>query len=285
MRKRVLIIGSKGMAGHVIRQQLLELPQFEVHDISRDDSYFKSTYQLDVTRFNELLEILQNGKYYYVINCIGVLNQFAERRPDQAILLNSYLPQWLSIQGKKLGFKLIHISTDCVFSGEKGAYTEQDFHDGVGFYAKSKALGEIDNDRDLTIRTSIIGPELKNGIGLFHWFMSQNKAIQGYTKARWSGVTTVELARFIVDSLNKELTGLIHLTNNEAISKYDLLSIINEKFRGEAIRIDPVEGKIVDKSLVNTRNDFTYAVPSYGQMIYDMYEWMKSQPSIYKFYL
>lgn len=285
MRKRVLIIGSKGMAGHVIRQHLLELPQFEVHDISRKDSYFKSTYQLDVTRFNELLEILQKGKYHYIINCIGVLNQFAERRPDEAILLNSYLPQWLSIQGKELGYKLIHISTDCVFSGEKGAYTEKDLQDGDGLYAKSKALGEIDNDRDLTIRTSIIGPELKDGIGLFHWFMSQKRGVQGYKRAIWSGVTTVELARFLAYYLDNKLTGVIHLTNNEAINKFELLKMINEKFRDGEILIDPVDGKKVDKSLVNTRNDFTYIVPSYNQMIHDMYDWMKGQSLNYGDYL
>lgn len=285
MRKRVLIVGSKGMAGHVIRQHLRNLPYLEVHDISRGDSNFKSTHRLDVTQFDQLEKILVEGNYQYVINCIGVLNQIAERRPDQAVLLNSYLPQMLSQQGKELSFKLIHISTDCVFSGFKGGYVESDFKDGLGFYSQTKALGEVDNDSDLTIRTSIIGPELKQGIGLFHWFMTQKGPIDGYTQSWWSGVTTIELASFIADQLETGLTGLIHLTNGKAINKYDLLCIINETFRREPIVINPIEGKHVDKSLINTRKDFNYVVPSYKQMLKNMFNWMQMHKTFYESYL
>lgn len=282
--KKVLVIGSKGMAGHVIRQYLKTHSNVEVHDISRSDDNFASTYKLDVTNFDELTQVLRDGDYSTVINCIGVLNQFAESRPDRAILLNSYFPHFLSNLGEELGYKLIHISTDCVFSGSKGGYTETDEKDGKGFYAQSKALGEVDNQKDLTIRTSIIGPELKNGIGLFHWFMSQQGDIQGYTKAFWSGVTTIELAKFIHEVLNSEISGLIQLTNGQPINKYDLLGVINERFRNGEISISPVANKQVDKSLRSTRNDLHYSVPSYQSMVDEMHAWIHEYGELYQQY-
>ena len=116
-----------------------------------------------------------------VINCIGLLNNTAEDNPELAVWFNSYFPHLLAAFGKKYDFKLIHISTDCVFSGKEGGYKEDSFKNGNGFYAQSKALGEVINNKDLTFRTSIIGPELKhNGIGLFHWFMNQENEISGF---------------------------------------------------------------------------------------------------------
>jgi len=132
-----------------------------------------------------------------------------------AVWFNSYFPQLLASFGKKYNFKLIHISTDCVFSGKEGGYKEDSFKNGIGFYAQSKALGEVVNSKDLTFRTSIVGPELKpDGIGLFHWFMNQAGAISGFTEVFWTGVTTIELAKAINEAIIQELTGLYHLTNN-----------------------------------------------------------------------
>src|SRR5690606_24943808 len=121
---------------------------------------------------------------------------------------------------EELGSKLIHISTDCVFSGNRGAYTEDDFCDANDTYGRSKALGELNNDRDLTIRTSIIGPELKtNGEGLLHWFLNQSTPVNGFTEAYWGGVTTLELAKAIKTALMSDLKGIVNLTNGESISK------------------------------------------------------------------
>ena len=131
-----------------------------------------------------------------------------------------------------VGAKLIHISTDCVFSGRQGMYADNDFRDADDIYGRSKALGEIFSDKDLTIRTSIIGPELKRyGEGLFHWFMSQRERVNGYTKVFWSGVTTLELAKAIEYSLDNDVTGLFQLSNGVRISKYDLLVLFNEIFK------------------------------------------------------
>ena len=132
---------------------------------------------------------------------------------------------------RKVGGMLIHISTDCVFSGNKGNYIETDYRDARDIYGLSKALGEIDNENDLTIRTSIIGPELKtNGEGLFHWFLSQKGNVYGYTDAIWGGVTTLEFAKAIDCAIEQRITGLINLTNKVPISKYELLKLSQKIF-------------------------------------------------------
>ena len=282
MKKKILIIGSKGMAGHVIYHYFKALPAFEVVDISRSNDFFTSTYTADVNNTAMVSNILEQEKPFAVINCVGILNKDAEDNPDKAIFFNSYLPHFLAKEGTKNNFKLIHISTDCVFNGEKGDYTETDVKDGIGFYAQSKALGEVTYGHHLTIRTSIIGPELKNtAIGLYHWFMQQSGVITGYTKAFWGGVTTLELAKAVEATIEQNVTGLIHLTNGTKISKFDLLSIFKQVFKTDDKTVMPYEGKVVDKSLLSTRQDFNYAVPSYEQMLLDMYAMMQEKQERY----
>ena len=171
---------------------------YKVFGIARDVNANENLFVLDVSDTNKLEQIIKENSFDIVINCIGLLNKTAESSPELAVWYNSYFPHLLSSLGSKYDFKLIHISTDCVFSGKEGGYREDSFKNGVGFYAQSKALGEVINTNDLTFRTSIIGPELKqNGIGLFHWFMNQEKKISGFSKAYWTGVTTLELAEGI----------------------------------------------------------------------------------------
>ena len=214
-----------------------------------------------------------------------MLNKTAEDNPELAIWFNAYLPHLLASFGNKYKFKLIHISTDCVFSGKKGSYKEDSIKDGIGFYAQSKALGEIVNSQDLTFRTSIIGPDLNpNGIGLFNWFMSQELKINGYSQAYWSGVTTIELAKGINESINDDLVGLYHFVNNSKICKYDLVKEFNLVFKQGEIDINPLSDYVVDKSLICTRSDFNYSVPSYKVMIKEMKEWMVEYKSLYKHY-
>lgn len=283
MKKKIIIIGSKGMAGHVIYHYFKALPGFEVIDISRSDDFFTSTYTIDVSDTATLRAIFDQEKPTVVINCVGILNKDAEDHPDKAIFFNAYLPHFLAKAGLEKNFKLIHISTDCVFSGEKGDYIEEDAKDGEGFYAQSKALGEVGYGQHLTIRTSIIGPELKrSGIGLYHWFMQQSGMITGYTKAFWGGVTTPELARAIEAAVEQNITGLIHLTNGRKISKFDLLHIFKSVFKTEDITVRPYEGKVTDKSLRSIRQDFAYTVPSYEQMVLDMATMMQENKARYR---
>jgi dTDP-4-dehydrorhamnose reductase len=282
--EKILIVGSKGMAGHVVYQYLQALGRYIVEDISRDNSLFNPTYTLDVTDFDNLGAVIRQAAPQYIINCIGILNQEAESHPDKAILINSYLPHCLAKTANSIQAKLIHISTDCVFNGNKGGYKETDIKDGIGFYAQSKALGEVTYTPHLTVRTSIIGPELKgNGIGLFDWFMKQQGEIKGYTRAFWTGVTTLELAKAIPEIIKQDLNGLIHLVNDEKISKYDLLDIFNTVFE-RPVQIVPFADYQVDKSLVNTSKAFDYKVPDYSGMVEELKMWMLNNKSIYQKY-
>ncbi len=284
IRKRILIIGSKGMAGHVVYRYLKGLKKYHVADISRNNAYFISTYTIvDITDFTALLYVLQTEKPDVVINCIGVLIQEAENNPDRAILINSYLSHFIARKGKELNFKLIHISTDCVFSGKKGGYIETDPLDGIGFYAHTKAMGEITYDNHLTLRTSLVGPELKsNGIGLFHWFIQQNGTVRGYTKAIWTGITTIELAHAIEHAIINNYSGLYHLVNNTRISKFELIHLFREVFEKDNVLIEPYDDYVVDKSLINSNDDFK--INTYQQMVNDMRAWMYNNKDLYTGY-
>jgi len=213
------------------------------------------------------------------------LNNRSDVDPENAIFLNSYLPHRLTRLADKINAKLIHISTDCVFSGnKKEPYIETDKKDGVGIYAITKGLGEIISDTHLTLRTSVVGPELKkNGTELFHWFMGQSGEIPGYTKAIWSGVTTSELSKAVKWSIDNNITGLYHVTNNLSISKYDLLKLF-KKYTKKSINIKPFTGKDTDKSFIDTRLLINYKIPSYDQMISDMVALIANKASLYSQY-
>ena len=211
---KILIFGSKGMAGHLITDYLKKNSNFKIITVARGTS--QADYNIDITDIYEVENLIKLVKPQFLINAIGVLNNDAETNPDKAIFVNSYFPHFLARICKSHLIKLIHISTDCVFSGKKGSYIETDKKDGVGFYAQTKSIGEVFYDHTLTIRTSIIGPEINNnGIGLFDWVFKNEGSITGYSNAYWSGVTTLELAKaiFYVISNNIDYTNLIHLTN------------------------------------------------------------------------
>lgn len=276
--KKVLVVGSKGMAGHMIRQVLIDAKSFEVIDIARDEHFFKPTYLLDIRNVSLFEKILIDEAPDVVINCVGVLNEDAAANPDTSIFINSFIPHFLAQRCKRL----IHISTDCVFSGQRGNYLENDLKDGRGFYAESKALGEVLYAPHLTVRTSIIGPDLNtNGKGLLNWFLNQKKSIKGYSNAFWSGVTTFQLANVILELLtDSKITGLIHLTNNTKISKFHLLKLIGEISKSE-VTINKFEDYHVDKSLINTREDIQFRIPDYETMIIDLFDFMEQYKSSY----
>jgi len=285
MAKKIIVLGANGMAGHVITTGLKADAAYEVISVARTKSIIRPTILMDVSDFVSLATLIKKTHADVIINCIGLLNKTAESNPDQAILVNSYLPHFLESQTKSTNTKVIHISTDCVFSGEEGGYTEKSFKNGKGFYAQSKALGELENTKDLTLRTSIIGPELNtNGIGLFHWFTNQSGIINGYTNAYWTGITTIELLSAIKTAISDNLTGLYHLVNDGKISKYNLVTIFNEVFH-KKLSINPYDGYKVDKSLINTRSDFSFKVNTYKAMISDMRNWIESNKELYPHYI
>jgi dTDP-4-dehydrorhamnose reductase len=281
---RILILGANGMAGHVIAIYLKEQGH-EVTALTRRSFPYCENIIADATNLPILSETIETRKYDAVINCIGILNQYAEDNKHQAVFLNSYLPHYLSYITRESKTKIIHMSTDCVFSGKTGNYSENSLRDGETFYDRSKALGELENEKDLTFRNSIIGPDINiDGIGLFNWFMKQSGEINGFTKAIWTGVTTITLAKAMEKALNENLTGLYNLVNNQSISKFELLNLFNKHMRAGSISILPSDVVKVDKSLINNRNDFVFEVPGYEQMVIEMKEWIENHKEIYSHY-
>lgn len=262
------------MAGHVIADYLKETKRYAVYTSSRQENG-SNHYPLDVRNEDKVKEALLEVKPDVVINAVGILNQFAEADPKTASLVNGIFPHRLKDLANTLGARVIQISTDCVFSGERGNYAETDQPDGKSIYAKSKLLGELVEGRHLTIRTSIVGPELReNGIGLFQWFMKQKGQINGYQKVLWNGVTTLELARAIDNMIEEKISGLYHLTAPNVISKHDLLKKIQTAFQKDDVVIQLAETPVLNRTLLNTRSDFKYVVPDYDTMLSELKEWM-----------
>lgn len=280
--KTVLVVGGDGMAGHMLTLFLRE-QGYVVHNTSRRNYDDTVCHYFDVVLdYHHIENIIKKVKPDFVVNCIGALNQFAENNKDQAVLLNSFLPHYLDTLSQKHAFKFVHISTDCVFSGSKGGYQESDTPDADSFYGRSKSLGEIINDRSVTFRTSIVGPDInENGIGLFHWFMNQEKEVSGYTKVIWSGVTTLQLAKTIEQSFHVDITGLYHVVNNEKIDKYNLLVLFKDAMKKNIVILENPD-VINDKSILNSRKDFDFHVPSYKVMIDEMAEWIFDHRDMYQ---
>ena len=271
------------MLGHQVVNYFLRFHDYDVIDIALRSKLREKTIISDVTDGVAFERVVTEQSPDFIVNCIGVLIH-GSSNVGNAIYLNAYLPHQLKKISKNIGAKLIHISTDCVFSGSKGGYIESDVKDGQGIYPQTKILGEIEDDSNLTLRTSIVGPELKiNGEGLFHWFMNQQGDISGFTKSIWSGVTTIELAKAVKWSIDNEITGLYHVTNNTIISKYELLKLLQKHIKKD-INIKPVDGNNVDKSFIDTRLLMNYKIPSYDEMISDMASLIVNNRSLYSQY-
>lgn len=279
--KKVLLFGATGMAGHVVYYYLRSTGKYDMRNVVYRTPLTDDSIVMDVSNREAVAEVVQQVRPDIIINCIGVLVKGSKEYPDNAILLNAYFPHFLKKQADVVGAKLIHISTDCVFSGKKGHYTEDDFRDADDVYGRSKALGEIVNRKDLTLRTSIIGPELKkNGEGLFHWFMTQRGVVNGFKTAIWGGVTTLELAKAIDVAIEEGKTGLIQLSNGIGISKYDLLCLFKEIWQKQDVDILPYDANGVDKSIARSVR-FDYKVPGYRNMLEDLWNWMQTYRELY----
>lgn len=281
---KYLVLGSNGMAGHTIALYLIN-QGYDVLGFGRRPSPIFKSIVGDVTNTQLLKELIVSKKFDVIINCIGMLNQFAEKEKSKAILVNSYLPHYLAEITSGLNTQIIHLSTDCVFSGNRGGYIEQDFRDGLSFYDRSKALGELEDTKNFTLRSSIVGPDInKDGIGLLNWFMKQKGPISGYTKAIWTGQTTLQLAKTIEQIAKERVAGLINMVPDSAISKYDLLQLFNKYFRSNSIVIHPEVTHVSNKSLKRTRFDFGYSIPDYEQMLSELYNWTIEHKELYPHY-
>ena len=272
------------MAGHILALYFKE-QGYDVTGLTRRPISFCKNIISDAMKPEEIKSAILSDDFDVVVNAIGVLNQNAENHKSMAVMLNGYLPHFIADTLRDSKIKLIHMSTDCVFAGNTGPYYEDSFPDGKIFYDRSKAIGEVNDNKNLTFRNSIVGPDIsEDGVGLFNWFMKQDGPINGFTGAIWTGVTTLTLAKAMEQAIKENLTGLYNLVNNESINKFDLCELFNRYFRGGKIVINPSDKLQLDKSLRHRRTDFSFVVPSYEQQIKEMSDWVNIHKEFYPHY-
>lgn len=272
------------MAGHLISLYLKERGH-DVLGFARIKSGLVDSVVGDATDAAFIKEIVGVNKFDSIINCVGLLNQFAEKNKNTAVYLNAYLPHYLAKLTEGTDTQIIHMSTDCVFSGKRGQYTENDLRDGTTFYDRTKALGELEDEKNITLRNSIVGPDIKKtGIGLLNWFMQQHGSVSGYIGALWTGQTTLQLAKTMEAAAREKAHGLFNTVPDTSISKCDLLRLFNKYIRNNEVNIIPINKCAADKSLKRTRFEFDYAIPDYEKMVAELAFWMKNHKTLYPHY-
>jgi dTDP-4-dehydrorhamnose reductase len=282
---KVLVLGASGMLGSAVARVLSESAELDVFATLRGEGarrFFdpaiaqKFIVGVDVENLDALADAMSQVRPDVVVNCVGVVKQLAQANdPLRVLPINSMLPHRLAKLCAVGGARLVHISTDCVFSGEKGLYLETDVSDATDLYGKSKFIGEVHSKNAVTLRTSIIGHELQNGHSLIDWFLAQDKACRGYTRALFSGVPTVVLAKIIRDVVipRADLSGLYHIAA-EPISKYDLLKLVADVYH-KVIEIIPDDSLVIDRSLDGSRfrTATRYTPPVWSEMIKTMHSY------------
>lgn len=260
---RVLVLGASGMLGNAVLRVFAESIGFETFGTVRSNRSAKLLPPavqsclisgVDVENLDSLLAVFGQVRPDVVINCIGLVKQLsAADDPLSAIPINSILPHRLARLCAVSGARLVHMSTDCVFSGSKGMYTEEDTPDAKDLYGRSKYLGEVDYPNAITLRTSIIGHELEGARSLIGWFLAQHGPVKGFKKAIFSGLPTVEIARIIRDFVvpRPDMHGTYHVSA-EPINKFDLLTFVSEIYN-KSIDIEVDEGVSIDRSLNSRR--------------------------------
>lgn len=259
------------------------------HDVTglarRPLPFLERAVECDVRDDGRLADIMREGAYDVVVNAVGVLNADAEEHRERAAYVNAYLPHRLAEIAEDLPTRVFHLSTDCVFAGNGGPYSEASVPDGRTFYDRSKALGELDDGRNLTLRQSIVGPDVnERGIGLLNWFMAQESPVSGYSHAIWTGLTTLELAKAIEACAEDGSTGLVNMVPPESISKYGLLRLFNEHIRNGEVRVDPVGEPRLDKTLVRANEAPSFRPAPYGAQVRELAAWMRAHAGLYPHY-
>lgn len=284
-KKRVLILGVTGMLGHTLFKEMSKNSDFEVFATTRSKSGLKAFFSetefnhirdnVDADNFDTIIRAIAAIQPDIIINCIGIIKQLPiSKDPLIAITVNAQLPHRLSMVARSANARMIHISTDCVFKGDKADYTEEVPSDATDLYGRTKFLGEVDYPHCVTLRTSIIGHELRTEFSLVDWFLSQQNATKGFTQAIYSGFPTIEIVNIITNFVipNEELKGLYHVSSN-VISKYELLQIISEVYKKE-IEIEPFDDFKINRSLNSDRfKRLTgYQPPAWSILVKEMYQ-------------
>jgi dTDP-4-dehydrorhamnose reductase len=289
---RILILGGDGMLGHQLFKHLSKEHEVKVTLRQNLSAYEKfnlffpeNTFAgIDVRLTDQLLEVFGEFQPQAIVNAVGIIKQrLSSKEIIPSLEINSLFPHRLAVLCKAIGARIIHLSTDCVFSGKKGNYREEDPSEAVDLYGKSKYLGELNEQHCLTFRTSMIGRELSRKKSLLEWFLAQKGSIKGFKKAIFSGFTTQELSRIIEMILkqNPTASGIYHVSS-DPISKYDLLSLINKRLQ-LPIKIIPDESFVCDRSLDSSRfrQEFNYNPPPWEKMVEELCEGM-SDTDIYR---
>ena len=283
---KILILGISGMLGHVLFDQISASEDFDVFGTLKNEkkplaaSCSRIIYDVNAFSINSLNDVVNAEKPSVVINCIGIIKQLKESSdPITSIAINALFPHQLAKICERAGARLIHVSTDCVFSGLKGNYNENDISDATDLYGRTKYLGELHQyEHCVTLRTSIIGHEKSTNYGLVEWFLSQKEPIKGFKKAIYTGFPTIELARIIIQYVlpNQNLRGVYQVSSNP-ISKFELLKLIAQEY-GKQIEIDPEETFLCDRSLNSSRfNEATgYQAPSWPELVRSMHNQYQS---------
>lgn len=284
MTLRALVFGATGMLGNAMFRFLSEGSDLVAYGTARSESarrYFSKELSsrlitgVDIENHDSLVKAFTTARPDVVINCVGLVKQLTDANdPLQAVPINTLLPHRLAALCQATAARLVHISTDCVFSGSKGNYLESDFPDAKDLYGRSKLLGEVDYPHAVTLRTSIIGHELTGQRSFVCWFLAQQGSVNGFTKAIFSGLPTVELARVVRDVVlvRPELRGLYHVAA-KPINKFELLELVATAY-GKDIEIIPDESLVIDRSLNADRfkESTGYVAPDWASLVQRMYE-------------
>lgn len=280
---KILILGTAGMLGNTLYRYFRDITAHNIVGASRNPICAPAMHQtanavlvsgIDVENIDSLIQLLNKHRPDIVINCVGIIKQRDDADdPLTTLPINALLPHRLSQLCGLLGARLIHISTDCVFSGKKGMYAENDQPDADDLYGRSKLLGEVEASHSVTIRTSLIGHELHSNKSLLNWFLSQTGRVLGYRRAIFSGFPTFEIARIIDQYIlpTPSLHGLTQVSA-EPIDKFTLLNIIKDVY-GKTIEIQPDDQVSIDRSLDSCRfRKLTgYMPPSWNELITAMH--------------
>jgi len=280
---RVLILGASGMLGNAVLKVMAEREDWTIYGTLRSSNEIlqaavptvRFLHGVNAEQPDSLVAAFTNSRPTIVINCIGIVKQLAgAENPLDAIPINSLLPHRLAKLCELSDARFIHVSTDCVFSGRKGMYSETDLPDAEDIYGRTKLIGEVNYPHAITLRTSIIGHELGSTHGLVDWFLSQQENVKGFTSAIFSGLPTCEFSRVIRDFVmpNPQIHGIYHVAA-KPISKYDLLQLINFRYR-KGLLIESDDRIKIDRSLDGTRFRFAtgYTAPEWPKLIEKMYE-------------
>lgn len=270
---KILVFGASGMLGHVLYTELKK--NHEVYGTVRSKKWDPNLYEgyetSDLFKVDQLINLIRPD---YVINCIGIIKQLKESKNKiSSIEINSLWPHKLAELCEKHNAKMIHFSTDCVFSGDKGNYKESDLADARDTYGLTKYLGESDTSNVLTLRTSIIGHELDSNVSLVDWFLSQKSECKGYTHAIYSGFPTVVVAKFLNDYVFNNFKSGVYQFSSEPINKFELIKLISKVY-DKKITIHPNEDVVIDRSLNSDRlrESFNFKPQSWEDMIVQMHK-------------